>query len=211
MNQRWCSAHAAHSVNVHSNSVAYQQRIVGDTKIAKMIVWIFLPFLTWMWLSHATSEMFETCLCKSRAVTSAMTRYILHNWKDTWTPQPLSQLGLRGDPLTLPRNLYHRPFQETECHQRTWGKFMCSYVWISDTERERESEQTSGKALRVGMHRFRPVSLSQCRHVNSGLEIRQHYSPFSLSECGLADTSQSPSVCLCDTWWAHTEDWFDLM
>lgn len=139
-----------------------------------------------------------------------MTRYILHNWKDTWTPQPLGQLGSSGDPLTLLRNLSHRPFQETECHQRTWGKFMRSYIWIRDTERWRESvsEQTSGKALRVGMHWFRPVSLLQCRHVNSSLESRQHYSPFSLkgkrerevgSECGPADTSQCPSVCLCVT------------
>lgn len=111
-----------------------------------------------------------------------MTRYILHNWKDTWTPQPLGQLGSSGDPLTLLRNLSHRPFQETECHQRTWGKFMRSYIWINDTERWRESvsEQTSGKALRVGMHWFRPVSLPQYRHVNSSLESRQHYSPFSL-------------------------------
>ncbi len=109
-----------------------------------------------------------------------MTRYILHNWKDTWTPQPLGRLGLRAGPLTLPRNLYHRPFQETECHQRTWRKFMRSYIRSNDTERERKCVQTSGKALRVGMHWFRPVSLPLCRHVNSGLESRQYYSSFSL-------------------------------
>jgi len=67
-----------------------------------------------------------------------------------------------------------------------------------ERESERESEETSGNALQVGMHWFRPVSLPQCRRVNSGLEICQHYSPFSLMgkrerrECVKPDTSQSP-------------------